>query len=146
MGFIRGTLGYNLYIVGFVQQVPVSHNIHHPTHPPLTEWIYEARNLKFQNRCLQQRSTSIRAKTRRMERLLSQLVLQELWSRGAERNFLFIFGRRKLPFFYDLLRIDTVCLNDLICLQIVVLLKTTTNTIIKNDKQVNKNIQTILQE
>ena len=30
LGFIRGTLDYNLYIVGYVQQVPFSHNIDHP--------------------------------------------------------------------------------------------------------------------
>ena len=28
---IRDTLGYNLYIVGYVQQNPFFHNIHHPT-------------------------------------------------------------------------------------------------------------------
>ena len=31
LGFIRDTLGYNLYIVRYVQQVSFFHNIHHPS-------------------------------------------------------------------------------------------------------------------
>ena len=31
LSFIRDTLGYNLYTVRYVQQVPFSHNIHYPT-------------------------------------------------------------------------------------------------------------------
>ena len=36
LGFIRGTLGYNLNIVGYVQLVPFFHNIHHPSSYPGT--------------------------------------------------------------------------------------------------------------
>ena len=36
LGFIRGTLGYNLYLVRYVQQVPFFHNIHHLSSYPGT--------------------------------------------------------------------------------------------------------------
>ena len=36
LGFIRDTLGYNLYIVGHVQHVTFSHNIYHSTKTLLT--------------------------------------------------------------------------------------------------------------
>ena len=31
LGFISDTLSYNLYIIGYLQQIPFSHNINHPT-------------------------------------------------------------------------------------------------------------------
>ena len=32
LGIIRGTLGYSMYLMGYVQQVPFFHNIHHPSY------------------------------------------------------------------------------------------------------------------
>ena len=49
LGLMRDILGYNLYMLEYLQHVPFSYNIRHPIQTLLTEWIFKARYLKFQN-------------------------------------------------------------------------------------------------